>query len=244
MTLVPTTNHGDFQSIKRNIELLSSKTSILDTFNLTASRLVSTGAQKQLTSVSDLTNWVAGTANQITVTDDTDGTITLSTPQDIHTGASPEFAQLRIDGATTYIDRDVSNNLTFTDAVTGTKTLAELAGGGMTYKSITALAQSEGDLHLSDGATWAVSKALIKYIRIVTSSTNWDLYILQNDNSYATNDATIPAMKIGDNVVGNATLWLDLPYEDEDASGEVHLYWLDNSGSNTADIYIQAIELS
>ena len=62
--------------------------------------------------------------------------------------------------------------------------------------------------------------------------------------SYATNDATIPAMKIGDNVVGNATLWLDLPYEDEDASGEVHLYWLDNSGSNTADIYIQAIELS
>ncbi len=38
--------------------------------------------------------------------------------------------RLEIDGATTYIDKDGSNNLTLTDAVTGTKTLAQLGAAG------------------------------------------------------------------------------------------------------------------
>ena len=48
-----------------------------------------------LTSI-DLDDWVAGTANQITVTDDTDGSVTLSLPQNIHTGASPTFVDLTL----------------------------------------------------------------------------------------------------------------------------------------------------
>jgi len=44
---------------------------------LTASRLLSTNGSKALTST-DLDTWVAGTADDITVTDDGDGTITLS----------------------------------------------------------------------------------------------------------------------------------------------------------------------
>jgi len=44
---------------------------------LTASQLVQTDASKQLTSVSDLTSWVSGTADEIDVTDDGDGTITV-----------------------------------------------------------------------------------------------------------------------------------------------------------------------
>jgi hypothetical protein len=68
---------------------------------LTASLLISTDASKRLTSVTDLTAWVAGTANQVIVTDDTDGTVTLSAPQDIHTGATPTFAGVIIaDGGT------------------------------------------------------------------------------------------------------------------------------------------------
>jgi len=161
--------------------------------------------------------------------------------QDVNTDASPTFARLSIDGVGTYIDTDGSNNMTLTDAVVGTRTLKQL--GCPTYKYIKVTAQAEGDLHLSDGTYWAISKSLIKYIRVVTDSTAWDLYILQNDNGYVANDATIPRMKIGDNVIGNATLWLDLPYEDEDASEEVHLYWVDNSGTNTATFIIQAIEL-
>jgi len=42
----------------------------------TASLLLSLDADKNLESVSDLTNWIAGTANQITVGDDDDGTLT------------------------------------------------------------------------------------------------------------------------------------------------------------------------
>jgi hypothetical protein len=69
--------------------------------DLTASRLAATDVNKTLVSVTDFTNWIAGTSNQITVTDDTDGTLTLSTPQDIHTGASPTFTDLTLSG---YLD--------------------------------------------------------------------------------------------------------------------------------------------
>lgn len=48
--------------------------------NLTASRLVATGASSILASVTDLTSWIAGTTNQITVTSDGDGTLTISLP--------------------------------------------------------------------------------------------------------------------------------------------------------------------
>lgn len=71
--------------------------------DLTASLLVATDASKALESVADLTSWIAGTANRITVTDDADGTVTLSTPQDIHTGASVDFNDLTLSGDTLII---------------------------------------------------------------------------------------------------------------------------------------------
>ena len=43
---------------------------------------------------------------------------------------------------------------------------------------------------------------------------------------------------------GSLEITVDEAYEDEDASQEVHLYYLDNSGSNTADFYIEGYELS
>jgi len=114
----------------------------------------------------------------------------------------------------------------------------------MRYIFIKATGQSEGDLHLSDGTNWNTSKALIKTIRIVTSSTDWDLYLLQNDNGYAADDANIPKMQIMEAGNGNANIRLDLAYEDEDDSGELHLYYLDNSGANTADIYAIGVALN
>jgi hypothetical protein len=63
---------------------------------LTASRLMYTDSDKKLSSVASLSAWIAGTSNQVVVADDSDGTITLSTPQDIHTGASPTFADLTL----------------------------------------------------------------------------------------------------------------------------------------------------
>jgi len=61
---------------------------------LTATRLVASNGSDALVSVTDLTTWVAGTANRVTVANDGDGTITLSAPQDIHTSATPTFGGL------------------------------------------------------------------------------------------------------------------------------------------------------
>lgn len=66
---------------------------------LTASRLVATGAGKALASVTDLTAWIAGTTNRVTVSSDGDGTLTITAPQDLHTGATPQFARLGLGAA-------------------------------------------------------------------------------------------------------------------------------------------------
>lgn len=111
------------------------------------------------------------------------------------------------------------------------------------YIYIKATAQAEGDLHLLDNTNWNTSKAEIKVVRIVTSSTDWDLYLLFNDNGFAADDANLPKMQIMNTGNGNANIYLGIPYSDEDVSGEVHLYYLDNSGANTADIYLSGTEL-
>jgi len=68
----------------------------------TTARLVSTttngDGNVQLDTLDDLSDFVAGTANQITVTADGSGGVTLSTPQDIGTGSSPTFLGLTATG--------------------------------------------------------------------------------------------------------------------------------------------------
>jgi len=53
--------------------------SLISVAALTANRLLATDGSKTFVS-SDIHTWIAGTANQITVTDDGDGTCTLSAP--------------------------------------------------------------------------------------------------------------------------------------------------------------------
>lgn len=60
--------------------------------DLVASRLVATDSGKVFESVTDLTNWIVGTTNQIIVTVLSGGKVTLSAPQDLHTDATPEWA--------------------------------------------------------------------------------------------------------------------------------------------------------
>ena len=85
-----------------NIEITYIDTNSMDVNDmtidtLTASRLVASNASRLLVST-DAHDWITGTANRVTVTDDTDGTITLTTPQDIHTGASPTFVKTTLTG--------------------------------------------------------------------------------------------------------------------------------------------------
>jgi len=71
---------------------------IPDVGPLTASRLTATDSDGEIGSVTDLTDWIAGTANQITATDDGDGTLTLSLPQNIDLLSSVTFAGLTTAG--------------------------------------------------------------------------------------------------------------------------------------------------
>lgn len=53
--------------------------------------------RREQNEISDLNNWIAGTTNQVGVTDDGDGSVTLTTPQDIHSGANPTFSNITLD---------------------------------------------------------------------------------------------------------------------------------------------------
>ncbi len=80
------------------VQIAESETTTLGSYpHVTASRIARFDASKVLQSVEDLTSWIEGTTNQVIVTDDGDGTLTLSTPQDIHTAASPTFLGLNFD---------------------------------------------------------------------------------------------------------------------------------------------------
>lgn len=81
---INTTADVEFDSIKLN--------------DLTATRLASTDSNKKIVSISDLTIWIAGTTNQVTVTNDGDGSVTLSLPQNINTTSSPTFSGIAITG--------------------------------------------------------------------------------------------------------------------------------------------------
>lgn len=80
---------------------------------LTASLLVSTNSSGKLSSVANLQAWIEGVVNQISVTDDGDGTITISLPQDIHKDADVEFDSIKLDDltATRMISCDVNKKL-------------------------------------------------------------------------------------------------------------------------------------
>ena len=80
---------------------------------LATNRLLYSNGSKMMATIADLTSWIAGTTNQITVTDDGDGTATLSLPQDINSGAVPEFDGLKLDVTEVIADYTVTEDDTF-----------------------------------------------------------------------------------------------------------------------------------
>ncbi len=91
------------------------------------------------------------------------------------------------------------------------------------------------DYHILDATTWAVSKARILALILETGSADWDFFLLQNDNGFAANDATVKRRQVVANGSGSMDIHLDMPFEDEDATGEVHFYFRDNAGADKLD---------
>lgn len=108
---------------------------------------------KTTSSLADLTTKNAGdltSGNLASARMPVSGTWTL-TGGLICTGDNIRVDRLEIDGATTYIDKDGSNNMTFTDAVSGTKTLAELATDTTDHTSLSNIGSnthSQIDTHI------------------------------------------------------------------------------------------------
>lgn len=124
-------------------------------------------------------------------------------------------------------------------------TFDDLVGleGTPMYVHLTGTLTDSVDTHLSNVTDWNVDKAVIKMIRIETTSTNWDLYLLQNDNGYAADDAGIPRKVLMQSGNRDEDINLDHAYEDEDATKEVHLYFVDNDGAASATVYIAGFKL-
>ena len=105
-TITLTTN-GVGNDVDSGLQVGDSPTFVTTTLSgLTANKIVRTDGSKVIGSA-DINDFITGTTNQITVTDDTDGTITLSTPQNLHTSATPTFASLTTTG-----DVEVQGTLT------------------------------------------------------------------------------------------------------------------------------------
>ncbi len=71
--------------------------------------------------------------------------------------------QIQLDNSSTYIDKDGSGNMTFTDAVTGTKTLAQLGGGGGDMTKAVYDPQDEGAIRLTPRASSSGAEGTMFY---------------------------------------------------------------------------------
>lgn len=206
---------GDFEGeVRKTLQQIvrrlgSSSTPTWESFTLsglTATRLVQSDALKSLISVSALTAWIAGTTNQITVTDDGDGTVTLSTPQDIHTGASPQFANIEVGAASdTTLARSSAGNLSIEGNVihrTGGVDVPLLDGG--TGASTASVARTNLGLGTGNDVQFTSLKTTgyrIIDLREVTDSTTTiaadDHYISIQYTDTGTHIATLPAIASG-----------------------------------------------
>ncbi|MHA1852574.1 MAG: hypothetical protein ACTSUF_03595 [Candidatus Heimdallarchaeaceae archaeon] len=93
--------------------------------------------------------------------------------------------------------------------------------------------------YVSDATNWNTDNAIIKHIKITTSSTDWDLTIYSDSDGTSGMFGSIDLVK---NANGNLDISLDLPYKDNDGAQRVHLKFTDNAGSNTATCLVMGIK--
>jgi hypothetical protein len=162
-------SYGDFGSLKiSGTEIVDSSRNMtnIGTFSggaitsssLTASRLLYADASKIISSVSDLTSWIAGTSNEIAVVSDGDGSITLSIP-DAVTLVNLTVTDITI-GADTlsttewaFLDGQDQSVFSTSNVAFGTVTASGLitANGGVTLGSTDNLVVAGGTISDSAG---------------------------------------------------------------------------------------------
>ena len=139
--------------------------------SLTANRLISSNSNKILVS-SDLYSWVTETSNQVLIADDGDGSITLSTPQNIHTGASPTFAGLTLSSIAnenTDVDKFLVDSTGVIKYRTGAEVLSDIGASPTTHRHDTETL--EHDAVNSDGGAFSfTTTGLVTFNQSIASA--------------------------------------------------------------------------
>lgn len=160
------------------------------------------------------------------------GTIaTYAGDQNLQEADSPAFTKVNYGDTNTHITKDGSGNLALTDVNAGTLTLIELACPPLVKVSDSTVAEGNNSI------TSFENKVLIKWLNINTTSTNWLLTLYSKDD-YSTKPFQVAVGKNGD-----FDIYLDYPYEDEDATSELHYTFTSGSGSETHDIEVRGYKL-
>lgn len=105
--------------------------------SLTASRLIATAADKLISSVSTLTSWIAGTSNEITVTDDGDGSVTLSLPATVDLGNKTSFETVNGTAPTVDTTGEIAVDTTSDQFVYYGASSKKVLGNGNIYPAFT-----------------------------------------------------------------------------------------------------------
>ena len=128
--------------------------------NLTATRLLASDGSKLVVSVADLASWIAGTTNEITITNDGDGTVTISLPDavvvgtiDTGQGATEVYAMdqgVMSSNSPTFQALTINTDLSVASGGTGVSSLDDVVG---TANEITVTAGADsiigGDVTIS-----------------------------------------------------------------------------------------------
>lgn len=165
-------------------------------------------------------------------------TYAVNMNQGVATTDTPQFAKIKIDNASTYIDKDGSGNMTFTDIVVGTRTLAEMDCPKIIYISGQTLTDNVL-ANISDGTNWNVNKSILTTILITTLSTDWDLFIYSDNDSVS---GVYANYQIIDSWSGNKNIQIYLPYIDNDVATQIHIKFVDNTAANTATVTIMGVQ--
>lgn len=209
----------------------SSTIEILTIQGSTASRLLQTSSVNALQSVANLTNWIAGTTNEITVTDDGDGTVTLSLPSIVDLGASSEFRVSSSTIATLKITNVSSTNIAVTGVTSCTEALETDATGRIlcgTDATGGAGATIPSKIHFWIGSALTWTNQPAANTELLANATN--IYRQRVDLS----NATQARVTVGINTAGSSTSTLGIQYSTSTATGHVNTacgnwHWLDGT---------------
>ena len=157
-----------------------------------------------------------------------DGTIGGTTP------AAATTTSFSLNDTNTQITEDGSGNLTFKDAVYGTKTLSEMGSPTAVDPCEAGVAEGYNDLEMGVAEIWVLA------IQITTSSTDWTFTVYEDDDHPGGHARVLVDSWTG----GNLTIpWNDL-YKDVDVgSTEFHYTFTDDSGANTHSIRLRGIRV-